>query len=89
MVRQLRGTSGAFEMLNWVRRRGAQAPTFLRGMEERIGPAPLSAFHVEHAPFAGLIMTDLALKTTDKARRLLMAMPEADDGREAQRRLSH
>eukprot|EP00969_Alexandrium_andersonii_P228214 10078967-Alexandrium_andersonii.AAC.1 len=34
-------------------------------------------------------MTDLALKTTDKARRLLMSMGETDNGLEAWRLLSH
>ncbi len=58
-------------------------------METREDPAPLSTINEVHWPLAGLIMTDLAHKTTDKARILLMTMQETGNGLEAWRLLSH
>ncbi len=76
-------------MLSWVRRHDPSAPTLLRDMESREDRALLATINEAHWPLAGLIMTDLALKTTDKARRMLMTMQETDNGIEAWRLLSH
>ena len=71
-----------FEFLNWSRRHGADLPRMLKAAED-LASVLLADMTEEVGVTAGRIMTDLSLKTVDRAQRLLMNLEESDNGFEA------
>eukprot|EP00971_Amphidinium_carterae_P185516 3683512-Amphidinium_carterae.1 len=69
-----------FEFVNWSRRHRHDAPTMLQTACETTNIASISVDSMDEAAraLAGKIMTDLALKTSGPAKRLLMSLAESE-----------
>ena len=77
-----------FEFLNWARRHAPELPRLLNSASE--AEAIFLADMTEAATvLAGKVMTDLSLRTTERAQRALMAISEADNGFEGWKILTH
>eukprot|EP00971_Amphidinium_carterae_P235475 4672999-Amphidinium_carterae.1 len=75
-----------FEFVNWSRRHELRLPEMLK--QSTVELYLLSDMDVEARVLAGKVMTDLALKTTGAAKRLIMSIEEPDNGFLAFRELS-
>ena len=77
-----------FEFLNWARRHSPELPRLLSTASEAEGLA-LVDMTTSAVELAGKVMTDLSLRTTERAQRALMAISEPDNGFEGWKVLTH
>ena len=70
-----------FEFINYSRRHGGHVPQLLSDVCEQSEFVRLAELEEEPQRIAGLLMTDLALKTTDRAQRLLMNLDDQFNGK--------
>ena len=75
-------------MTNFMRRHDAlQMSTLLEAAENRREQVSVGTMEDDVRKLAGLVMTDIALKTSDRALRIVMSVAESDNGFEAWRLL--
>jgi hypothetical protein len=80
-----------FDVRNWSRRHDMSVPAAMEAAGCSETPLSLVTMKPEEQVLAGKVMTDLSLKTTGKAKRVLMGIPseESDNGLEGWRLLTH
>ncbi len=76
-----------FEFVNYARRHGAGVPKLMLDCLSADGFVRPDDMGEDATRVASLLMSDLAIKTTDKAQRLLMNLDEQSNGFEAGRSL--
>ena len=77
-----------FEFTNWARRHGANVPKLMTDVCDQVEYVRVTEMEEEPLRVSGLLMTDLVVKTCDKAQRLLMNLDEPSNGFEAWQRLT-
>ena len=81
-------TTWKFQMRNWLRRHSPlHMSNTLKTCENLDTEVPYETIEDEQKEISAKIMTDLALKTSDKALRIVMSVIEPDNGLEAWRLL--
>ncbi len=74
-------------MMNWCRRHDLNAPKYMRLTLDMTDAIDMETVDAEQQMFCARLMTDLALKTKDAARRIVMNIEQPDNGLEAWRQL--
>ena len=75
-------------MEQWLRRHHTDMPTLTARSAEAAAPLAAGDMTAETIELSGKLMTDLAMKTTGKAKRLLMALEDQSNGFEVLRQLA-
>ena len=77
-----------FEITQWSRRHDRRTPDFMARAGDQTVSVEIEDMTEEVQLLAGKLMSDLAVRTQDRARRLLMTVEDQSNGFEAWRRLS-
>ena len=76
-----------FEIVQWTRRHDRRMTELMLRASEQLVPVDITDMTDEAVVLSGRLMSDLAAKTCDRARRLLMTLEDQGNGFEAWRRL--
>ena len=78
-------TEWSFDMMNWARRHDLAGPRYMNLAREHVEEIDHSSLSDDNRMFSARLMTDLALKTTGAAKRIVMNLENLDEGLEAWR----
>ena len=73
--------------MNWCRRHDLNAPKYMRLTLDMSDAIDIEQIDADQQVFCARLMTDLALKTKDAAKRIVMNIEQPDNGLEAWRQL--
>jgi hypothetical protein len=77
-----------FEVMQWSRRHDKRMLEYMSKSADQTAEVDWDDMTEEIQGLAGKLMSDLAMRTTDRARRVLMTMEDQGNGFEAWRRLT-